>query len=87
VEVAVSDAIKPRGCIPNATAEVQAFRINQASMAAQIAVIEGRAMICGHDPISKRDYTIAMTRIYTDRRPVEDGYPLADELDTHDDKE
>lgn len=72
-------AIKPRSHAVNPTAEVQSFRVQQSALATQIAIVEGRAMICGHDPIAGRDFTITMTRFYVDRRPVEDGFAPADD--------
>lgn len=57
----------------------KAFTMADSKLAAQIALVEGSAMIAGHDPITGKDYAIAMTRFYVDRTVMPDGWPLAGE--------
>lgn len=54
----------------------QTFRLNQASVAAQIALVEGNAMIAGVDPLTGKRYALAITRFYVDRTVLPDGWPL-----------
>lgn len=60
----------------------KAFQMADAKLAAQIALVEGSSMICGHDPITGKDYVITHTRFYVDRTVLPDGWPLADENET-----
>ena len=55
---------------------VKDFSMQQRWMAVAIAAVEGSATIHGHDPIARRDFTLAITRHYVDRRAPGDGGDL-----------